>query len=633
MKIRKLFNNSFSLSHLKIYKIFKLKVLIGIGLLLVSHNSFSQTKADSLYHIWENVKLPDSTRANAYNKYIYKVYLNNYLDSAYIKTEELYNFTLEKKLPIQQANALKTFGMINFLSENSLEAINFYQKSLAIFEKLNHRKGIAAISIEMGRLHKSNWNFDEAIEHYTNGLIIAKQINDDEVEAISLTNIGNVYLAKFNLDKALEYYNKSLKINLKLNDFEQAAITKTNIAYYHLRKKEFDTAIKIFKENLAVFKEIPNKNATASTLSALGLCYNFQGDYENAIKANKKAIESWEELDNKRKIQEANLELYKAYKKLSNYNVALKHYEKANEMDGQLERIKVRKKLDWIEFEKQKKTDSLLNVQKQLELKSEIQRSNSHKRTILIGLSGVIIAVLLVAYIIYKNIKRKQLQAEQEKEIELQKKEKLLKDIELATIDAMIEGQEKERQTIANDLHDDLGAVMTTLKLNINALKEKNSPELLETTNKLIDSAYNKIRGVAHIKNSGVIGKKGLLVAIQNMAEKITKTNQLDIHVIDHGLEDRLENSLELTLFRIIQELITNIIKHAQASEVNIHLTNHKNSLNIMVEDNGIGFNVKQVKTGIGIKNIEKRINHLNGTLTIDSETNKGTTIIIDVPL
>ena len=97
-----------------------------------------------------------------------------------------------------------------------------------------------------------------------------------------------------------------------------------------------------------------------------------------------------------------------------------------------------------------------------------------------------------------------------------------------------------------------------------------------------------------------------------------------------------MENSLELTIFRIIQELVANIIKHAEATEAMIHLTNHKDSLNIMVEDNGKGFNPNQITTknkGMGISSIDKRVEHLEGTMTIESETNKGTTIIIDIPI
>ena len=242
----------------------------------------------------------------------------------------------------------------------------------------------------------------------------------------------------------------------------------------------------------------------------------------------------------------------------------------------------------------------------------------------------------IIALLLFKNTKRKQKLAEQAKEIETQKLTTVLKDQELMAIDAMIAGQEKERQRIANDLHDDLGGLMANVKLHFNALKDKDSPELFNRTNSLIDEAYEKVRTVAHAKNSGVIAKQGLLKAVKHMAEKISSSNQIEIQVFDHGLDQRLENSLELTLFRIIQELITNVIKHAKATEATIHLTNHENAINIMVEDNGKGFKPNQItKTnkGMGISSIDKRVEHLNGTMTIESEPYKGATVIIDIPL
>ena len=172
--------------------------------------------------------------------------------------------------------------------------------------------------------------------------------------------------------------------------------------------------------------------------------------------------------------------------------------------------------------------------------------------------------------------------------------------------------------------------------LHFNALKDKDSPELFDKTNNLIEEAYQKVRSVAHAKNSGVIAKQGLLKAVQNMAGKVSVSNKIQIEVLDYGLDNRLENSLELTLFRVIQELITNVIKHAEATEATIHITNHEDSINIMVEDNGKGFNPKQItktNTGMGISSIDKRVEHLDGTLTIESEKNKGTTVIIDIPL
>jgi signal transduction histidine kinase len=120
------------------------------------------------------------------------------------------------------------------------------------------------------------------------------------------------------------------------------------------------------------------------------------------------------------------------------------------------------------------------------------------------------------------------------------------------------------------------------------------------------------------------------------MADKVSASNTIKIEVLDHGLDHRLENSLELTLFRVIQELITNVIKHTEATEVAIHITNHENSINIMVGDNGKGFDPYQItktNAGMDISSIDKRVEHLEGQLTIESEKNKGTTVIIDISL
>nr|WP_255730474.1 ATP-binding protein [Tenacibaculum sp. Cn5-46] len=205
----------------------------------------------------------------------------------------------------------------------------------------------------------------------------------------------------------------------------------------------------------------------------------------------------------------------------------------------------------------------------------------------------------------------------------------------------MIDGQEKERIRIAEDLHDNIGSVLATLKLHFENLKlnrEKehfNQEELYVKTEKLIDETYLKVRSIAHAKNAGVIANKGLLVAVKLMAEKISDANKITIHVLDFGLDKRLDNQLEITIFRIIQELITNIIKHANANEATINISLFDQVLNIIIEDNGKGFNYKKtnLKNGMGISSIQTRIKHLSGSFEIDSTINKGTSIIINIPV
>ena len=177
---------------------------------------------------------------------------------------------------------------------------------------------------------------------------------------------------------------------------------------------------------------------------------------------------------------------------------------------------------------------------------------------------------------------------------------------------------------------------MATIKLHFDNSKVSKQDPALKNAQKLLEEAYQKIRGMAHSKNSGVMSDQGLLSAIQKMAKTISDTDALKVTVEDFGLGERLENSLELSIFRMVQELVANSIKHANASKVNIQLTQHDDNLNIIVEDNGIGFDRSQLditKSGMGLTTIEKRVEHLEGSFTVDSIVGKGTSILIDIPV
>ncbi|MCH2033040.1 MAG: sensor histidine kinase [Tenacibaculum sp.] len=274
--------------------------------------------------------------------------------------------------------------------------------------------------------------------------------------------------------------------------------------------------------------------------------------------------------------------------------------------------------------------------------KENLELRHKRKQDQIILLVGGIFIILgsLIAYLNLKNSRKKRLLAEQLKELEKQKNLTLLKEQEITTINAMVEGQEKERIRIAEDLHDNIGSVLATLKLHFENLKlnrEKkhfNQEELYNKTEKLIDETYLKVRSIAHAKNAGVIANQGLLVAIKIMAEKISSANKLKIEIVDFGLDKRIDTNTEITTFRIIQELVTNIIKHAEATDASINISLFEDNLNIIIEDNGKGFNSQEInyENSMGIGSIKKRIEHLKGTFQIDSAINRGTSIIINIP-
>ena len=327
---------------------------------------------------------------------------------------------------------------------------------------------------------------------------------------------------------------------------------------------------------------------------------------------------------------------FKINEALENKYEALNYYNKYLE----LELLNDQSKKIQIVSEYEAKYQTAEKEKKILQQQTEIAKKKRQQRNLWIG--GIITLLFgsIFGFLVYKNTKRKQRIAEQERELEIQKTEKILKEQELTTIDAMIAGQEKERQRLASDLHDSVGATLSAARLQFEHLEKhrnklENEEELFTKTGKLLEEAYQEVRTMAHAKNSGVIAKKGLLPAVEKLARNASGASKLTIEVQDFGLTERIDNTLEITIFRIIQELVTNIIKHANASEASISLTQHDTTLSIIVEDNGKGFNPRTMndKDGMGLSSIEKRVEHLEGSMEVDSTPGNGTNILIDIPI
>ncbi len=433
----------------------------------------------------------------------------------------------------------------------------------------------------------------------------AKKLGCDIIEANTYYQLG---LKKILIDKipknAIKYYNKSYDTYKKNNNFQYI---KSRIHNYFLSIGAIYFSEKKYKKSIFYFNEIKRFKLIGK-------------------KTHKSLLYEW---------------LRKLNDSIGNYEKAYKNLLIKKRIDDEINQKKSNIRIAEIEEKYQnEKNEKELVEQKQKNLVSETKRKQN--QNLFYGALLVLLSGAIIAYLNLKNSRKKRLLAEQQKELEKQKNLTLIKEQEITTINAMIDGQEKERIRIAEDLHDNIGSVLATLKLHFENLKlnrEKkhfNQEKLYNKTEKLIDETYYKVRSIAHAKNAGVIANQGLLVAIKMMAEKISSANKIKIHVVDYGLDNRLENNIEITVFRIIQELITNIIKHAEASEATINISLFDTTtLNIIIEDNGKGFNSKNVKfnEGMGLGSIKKRVTHLKGTFQIDSTLNKGTSILINIPL
>ncbi len=541
---------------------------------------------------------------------------------------------LQKIKPKQLSNDDKAlffylYGQTYYTNSNGAKALPYFMKAKDIYKaQKNYDKviDINLIIVEIKGLTDYKYEdykplIDEAVDYST-------KRNNIPILCKTYKEIGNNL---FNPDplKAINYYQKAIFESKKIKDSLFEARVNSNIAAVYTEKiHDYKLARKY---NGFAYKYYKNHNSSFY----FSLYYINQADiflkekkYDSAMIMYQKA----DGLEIKDNNTNTRIILYglmaDLYKEMKNYKKTVEYTDKLNvykSVNDDNEQVKAIREIDAKYQTKERKNEIVW-------LKSLMKKGGA--------LIVFLVVLLVLIFLLYKNLNKKKKIVEQEKLIETQKLENVLQEQELHEIDKLLEGQEKERIKIANDLHDNLGSLLATLKLNFQNLKKQDqhhddSDNLFNKTDELIEEAYQKVRTIAHTKNAGVIANQGLLPAVRNIAKKMNIPGKLTVEVIPFGLDERIENTLEVTIFRMIQEMLTNAIKHANATEINVHLTQHDDSLNIIVEDNGEGFNLKNIdkKEGMGLTNIEKKVEQMGGVFTIDSTEKRGTSILIDIPL
>lgn len=204
---------------------------------------------------------------------------------------------------------------------------------------------------------------------------------------------------------------------------------------------------------------------------------------------------------------------------------------------------------------------------------------------------------------------------------------------------SLIDGIEDERQRIAQELHDGSGVGLSALKMKLNVLKD-NLDDKPATTSSIknlmsdVDKLYQDIRGISHNLMPKTLSKLGLFPAIDELINQFrVAAPNIKFNYFRKINGNNFSETAKINIYRMIQELLTNVVKHSRAKEVSLQLIRHNDSLTISIEDDGIGFNTREVKKGIGLSGIESRVEMLDGELSVDAVPQNGTFISITIPL
>ncbi|WP_428225085.1 ATP-binding protein [Flavobacterium sp.] len=395
-------------------------------------------------------------------------------------------------------------------------------------------------------------------------------------------NSYNYFDNQSNAEKAKIYIEKALNLTSKLEDSKIKNHIIVNYGYFLLMQKKYVESIKLYRNFLKSLKEGHDVTNKSDALINLAYGYEMIGDYKSALFYTNQYIESQETiLTGKNKKLNENLE---------------------NQFDLALTEAKY-KKAHLAILEQQRKSERVFYL-----------------------LATLVILTGGISYFFYQNLKLKQ----------SYKMTSFQNDLQNHIISATIDGQEKERSRISEVLHDSVSATLSSVGLHLSAfetsLNENQRKELLKTR-ALLKQAHDTVRDLSHDLIPPLLVKFGLQMALKDLCENHSNT-LIDFRFMSQLPSNRkYHHELEVKFFYIVSELLNNIIKHADAHNVILKLTEQNSKLKINIQDDGKGFNVKENITGFGITQIKARIDSMNGTFKIISAEGEGTLIRITIPI
>lgn len=590
-------------------------------------------------------------------------------DMDLFKAESHKNLKLANKIGDSMAIATASFN-IGYYHEREIKhdsAYYYYYKAINLFEPLNQLDRVGGILVNMANIQETErdyvgaeenatkaitilltlpetnrnldrlWSLynllavistnlneqDETINYHKNALDIANEIEDNFFYITSSkTNLGYAYMQFKNYDKAIKTYSELLKnYDLSSIDDETYAIVLGNLAYARFLNEDKDySGIEIqFNESYRIAEnigDIPNLAGILNNMSGFLFAINKK---DEALVLVKKGLQI-------AKTTNYNEEVLKSLKLLSKIERGeksvfyLNEYIKLNDSLLQKERS-FQNKFAKIRFN----TD---------QIKADNVTLSKERLLFLILSIGLFVLLALVYVVITQRNKNRELKFVQTQ----QQANEEIYNLMLVQQDKIEEGRTVEKKRISQELHDGILGRLFGTRLSLDSLNMIHTDDAVKNREKYINELQTieqEIRKISHDLNADFIVGTSFIDLVKTLIETQTQAYGLDYHFTDdtHINWDDVSNKNKIHIYRMLQETMQNIYKHAKASYINIGFQLKKDVILVTVGDDGIGFNTEKAKKGIGIKNINARVKDFGGKVNIDSVINEGTIITITIPL
>ena len=535
-----------------------------------------------------------------------------------------------------KADCLTTKGLILARRYNYQESIQNYLKAIAGIEDIKGK----AKNDYMARLYaniSSNYyeleQFENALKYDKQGLLFVNRDINADMYVIANLFVADDFNGLSQYDSSAVYLEKVRSIVIQLDK------PNLKLRFYYIlggiyrKQKEWNKALASYQKANDAARMTSDFFQMANSEEGIAASYLHTG---NLTKARELAFHVLRESDRMNvpffKVQALQL-LTEIEEKAGNIGKAFQYQKQFIAIGDSVKKEKMQRQMNETEvrYQTEKKEKEIIQLQKNNALQS---LSLQKKSTFNYFLIGSVAALLITGFLGYRNLRNRQQLAKQRDELQQQRIRELEKDRQLIAVDSLLKGQEEERSRLAKDLHDGLGGLLSGVKFSLSNMKDNlivtpDNMAVFERSLDMLDTSIKELRRVAHNMMPEMLTKFGLDEALKEYCNTINATKLLEVKYQSLGMETRLDSSTEIIVYRIVQELLNNIFKHAMAPQAFIQLIRENDRLSIVVEDDGKGFDtaILEKSKGAGWANIRSRVEYLKGRLDIHSEPGKGTLV------
>jgi len=520
-----------------------------------------------------------------------------------------------KKIAV--ANCMNNLARAYKAIGNRQKELEFKLKAYAIFDKEKYKKGLATVSMNLGNYYEKDNQLDESFKYYNIALTNSWAIGEQGNIAILYNNMSDLYIKTNNLDKALRcvdsgaYYSAQSGNKLVYRDALEAKANILNL------QGKYQEAYVLHKQFAALNDSIFNSRMQQKV-----------ADMEVLYETEKKQAKIFA-LQQDNTIQHLQLKNQEEALDANKYMITSQQLQLLNDslvIQNQDDSISIQQQILALQHQKVDKLNQQSKI-RELEVKNS-QLEVKRKNQLLLLLGIVSLLVLIAAYLYYRRFKNKK---------EQQLKDAFTEQQNLAT-KALFEGEQQERIRIARDLHDSIGQMLSVVKMQLSTLHSSVNDEKKQLSGNslnLVDKTITEVRSISH----NLIPEElnfGLVKAIDELCSNISNAGQtgVNFNYDEAAAQLKLSRQTELSVYRIVQEVLGNMAKHSGATQIDVSIRVQQNKISLQLKDNGKGFDISNINQskGLGWKNIVARVNLLNGDMQLRSEKITGTQIEITIP-